>query len=184
MKHHSGKLLPMFKAHLISDPRYYELIKKTVILKILFYSSFFILGLFIIRFVPRPSILREILIPFTLASALIIPDWIYKKKIQFLSKKYWFEIDQNYIRTIDINGNTTEVVEIYPGDHIIARKKYVVEDSHWKFLTGDFRPNKLIVNRRDGTRHFYFRPESNYSIRQLDNILSLWQEKGCKVERI
>ena len=69
-------------------------------------------------------------------------------------------------------------------DSDISQEKYVVEDNHWKLLTGDFRRNKIIVNHREGTSHYYFRPDSNYSISQLETILNLWQEKGCKVDRI
>lgn len=97
---------------------------------------------------------------------------------------YWFEADPEQIRIKDNQGNLVSSLDIKPGDHVIARQKYVLNDNDWKLLTGDFRRNKLIVKHRGGTGNYYFAPDSNYAIGQLESILQLWQDKGCKVDRI
>ncbi len=174
----------MFKARLISNPKYFDLLKKVTILKVLLYAGFFILGLLFINLFSITSAWRIFFIPLLLVTALMLPKLIYNRKIKALSGEYWLEIDPYSICIKDDHEMIVNSLTIEPGDHIIAREKYVQEDDHWKLLTGDFQRNKIIVNHKAGTNNYYFKPDSKFSITQLETILNLWQEKGCKVERI
>jgi len=113
-----------------------------------------------------------------------IPLFFFYKQINSLSSRFWLEIDQNTIKVTDNNGNVDQMLQIGSGDVILANEKYEQEDPPWKFVLNKYRKNKITIINSKAKATFYFKPDSFYSINQLETILRLWQDKGCKVERI
>jgi hypothetical protein len=144
---------------------------------------FFLVKLFDVFIPPEKDWIVMFIIIF---SGLIpwIPLFFFYKQINSLSSRFWLEMDQNTVKVTDNKGNVDQMIQIDPGDVISANEKYDLEDPPWKFVTKKYRKNKITIMNSKVQATFYFKPDSFYSINQLETILKLWQEKGCRIERI
>jgi hypothetical protein len=164
----------MFKAKLISSPKYYSLKSKLFWLSML---SATLIGSLVnyYKFPIWLSVLMAILY-------ILVHVYIYRnqKLVDLMVGQKRIEVDTNEIRIQSAKGNQQEKIMLEDVDQIVIQDKYELGQDM------NVRPKKnfFIISQKNTERKFEFEMDSHYMINQLNKVIESWSQKGKKIERV
>lgn len=172
----------MFKAALISDPAYYRLRRRQMLLALL---PAFPLALIVSHFE------LPLWIP-VLAFALYVLAlvWAFKNQnaLARLKAQRRIEIDEREIRILTSDGQLVESISLDQVDQLRLKDNYGFAQETLgdlaRELQGDAKKNYLIVDIAGRQRRFDFEIDSYYGITQLEKVIARWSERGYPVESV
>lgn len=172
----------MFKAKLITDPAYYALRRRQLLLFFLIVIPIGLLG----NFFDLPGWVSGIAMTAYALVAWVI--WRNQRKIKGISGHKRIEMDQETIRILNANGETLDLINLNTVDAIEVKEAYRMPQETLKDMAdemGGYPQRHYIRIEQDGeSRQLDFEVDTYYMLKQLEKVVTAWTHAGYKLVRL
>jgi hypothetical protein len=169
----------MFKAKLITDPEYYALRRRQLIL-------------FFLIFTPTALMSNVFDLPVWLAALALVAyvilawaSWRNQRKMKGLTGHKRIEIDQEAIRILNANGECLEVIDLNTVDAIEVKETYPMPQETLQDMadevSGSPQRHYVRIIQNGESRQFDFEVNTYYMLKQLEKLVAAWTKAGYEL---
>jgi hypothetical protein len=170
----------MFKAKLIESRSYYSLHRRWLWLG---FISILPIGFFVNHESYSWWVIVVAAIVFVYLFWLTIKS---QRSINAITNNRILEMDDTALRITGKGGNIERQILLSEVDQIAFPTKLRMPDETivdiTKDLAGKARENYLVIRQGDKTERLDFLIESYYMLRQMDELIAQWQQRGLRIE--
>ena len=171
----------MFKAKLITNPRYYALRRQQLLLPFLIVMP--------VAFLVNPF-KWPIWITIGAFCIYILVAWLTwrnEQKIKAATGEQRLEIEADTIRILDGKGQIIETILPHTIDKIEVKNSYAMPQESIKDMVQEMKgyPQRHYIRmvKAGQTRQLDFEVDTHYMLNQLRKILSAWEQAGYAIKR-
>jgi len=169
----------MFKAKLITDPEYYALRRRQLLLFFLLAIPIALMG----NFFDLPGWVSGIAITAYALVAWVI--WRNQRKIKGISGHKRIEMDQGAIRILNAQGEPLELIDLNTVDAIEVKEAYPMPQETLKDMANEMSgsPQRHYVRiiQNGESRQLDFEVDTYYMLKQLEKLVAAWTKAGYEL---